>query len=133
MTALALLHDAIDRGQTRARCLCPGPLVVKKGSKMRRLVSASMPSPVSVTLDRDVLAGSQILAGRAVPFTCTRRSVRIVNCPPRGMASRAFTPEIDDDLSIWPGSALMQAPVLARTDGIAICSPMMRWSSLCIS
>ena len=79
------------RWPARARCPCPTSLVVKKGSKMRRWVSASMPVPESVTASITYSPGGMSMRALSLFGVEARRFAwRSRSCPPPCMASRAL-------------------------------------------
>ena len=86
------------RRPSRARgpCPLPGSLVVKNGSKARRMTSAFMPTPVSLTLRQTSgPAGSSAgaVAPRAVPSAPTARGAQ-----GEPAAARHRVPRVDDQV-----------------------------------
>ena len=92
----------------------PSSLVVKKGSKICALVSASMPEPVSETIRRTVSA---------------RASVAIVSRPPVSIASRALIARFITTCSSWQRSATSGQGASSSSKRSSNCAPIRRASS----
>ena len=84
----------------------PIGLVVKNGSKMCATVSASMPTPVSLTASMACCAGTSLgVVRRRSRSSSSTLPVSIVSVPPSGIASRALTARLMSTCSSWSGSA----------------------------
>ena len=59
-----LAREAVDHRQAEPGVQRPSGLVVKNGSKARRIVSGVMPMPVSVTLSDTYSPGGQVAGAR---------------------------------------------------------------------
>ena len=81
----ALWRCTMPKTMARPRPVPRSPLVVKNGSRQRRFVSSSMPTPVSLTSTDTLVARSRSPSGR--PLTVR---VRRVSVPPSGIASTAL-------------------------------------------
>ena len=81
----------------------PRSFVVKKGSKMRSRVAASMPVPVSETVTTALPAAHETVAGGIVDVDRRRGDL---SRPPHGIASRALTTRFISTWSIRAGSTV---------------------------
>ena len=94
----------------------PAGLVVKKGSKIRRSVAASMPQPASLTTMRAYRPGRRLIPARARASSSVMPSTRISMLPVRPcIACAALVPTFSSTCCTWVGSA--------TTDGVLAATP----------
>lgn len=88
----------------------PVCLVVKNGSNICRFVFSSIPQPVSRTISRTT--------GTGLPPSFNTFTFSMKRCPPYGIASRALTGKVDDDLLKRPRVKLHrpELPTKGRRD-----------------
>ena len=90
----------------------PCSLVVKNGSKRCARVSASMPTPGVAHLEQHVGPGPRVAPARGRRLVQVHvGGARSVSRPPSGMASRAFTHEVQEHLLDLAGVGLDPAQV----------------------
>ena len=110
----------------------PDSFVVKKGSNIFRWVSLSMPVPVS-EIDSFTSSPLSEAIPLAAPCSVPTEEVSIINLPPSGMASRAFTQRFIITCCICEGSAFilgrssLRFVTISMLIGMLLCSSSMEF------